>query len=329
MSKQIKKCYKCPNLLTEDNRSKEHIIPNFLGGRLTSPELLCKKCNSEFGETIDSELKKQLGFASEIIVQKRHRDKADNGILIETTSGKKAKVGSQFLPKPKLYIKLPNGQQIEITGKNEKELRKIANKKKKELETKYESFQLTEFIEYPTTEKFHFKNNKELPIGYMEFGGKDYFRGIAKIILNFYITKRPNDKPPQVLLDYVCGRLDKNQFLFIYHPSHYKIHDLGVDEFSHIIYLRGDQELKTVYCYLELFNFEKFICIIDKDYNSQDFIETYSCDCTNGREIEKKIAIELYRHHIEDMFYVSLGHKRQRERSLHELEKRIEKLQMK
>ena len=96
-------CYKCGTLLNSSNRSKEHIIPNFLGGRLTSNYLLCQKCNSEFGETIDKELNRQLGFAANIIVQERHREEGERVVLIQTTSGKKAKVGKKFMPKPKLY----------------------------------------------------------------------------------------------------------------------------------------------------------------------------------------------------------------------------------
>lgn len=88
------------------------------------------------------------------------------------------------------------------------------------------------------------------------------------------------------------------------------------------------KELKTVYCYLELFNFEKFICIIDDNYDGVDFSETYSCDSITGREIEKHANIELYRHHIESLIFISIGHKKQRENSFHELEKRIEQLQI-
>lgn len=321
------RCYKCNTKLTSKNKSKEHILPNFLGGKLKSEKLICQKCNSEFGTTIDKELYKQLGFAADIIVNNRNRKKEDKGVTIETTAGKKAKVGHKFIPKPKLYIKLPTGEQIEIIGKNQKELKKLAAKKKKELEKKYGEFKLTEFTEYPTSDKFHFKNST-LPTGTMEFGGTDYFRAVAKIILNFYLTKRRNGKAPQTLLDYVCGRLTKNQFLFIYHPTHYKIHALEKGEFSHLIYLRGDKELRTIYCYLELFNFEKFICIIDDKYDGENFIETYSCDSITGRPIEKNINIELYRHHIESMIFISIGHKKQREHSFHELEKRMEQLQI-
>lgn len=236
-------CYKCGLRITSKNKSKEHIIPNFLGGKLKSAKLICQKCNSEFGETIDKELYKQLGFAADIIVNDRNRKKEDKGVIIETTSGKKAKVGLKFIPKPKLYIKLPSGKEIQIIGKNENELRKIAAKKKKELEKKYGEFKLTEFTEYPTLDKFHFKNGK-LPTGFVEFGGADYFRAIGKIILNFLLIKKRKLKVPTTLLDYVCGRLAKNKFLFIYHPSHYKVHELTKGEFSHIIHLQGDKRIK-------------------------------------------------------------------------------------
>lgn len=42
--------------------SEEHIIPNAIGGKLKSKELICKKCNSKLGHSMDKELAEQLDF---------------------------------------------------------------------------------------------------------------------------------------------------------------------------------------------------------------------------------------------------------------------------
>ena len=39
----MKECYICCEELTKDNDSVEHIIPNAIGGKLKSKELICKK----------------------------------------------------------------------------------------------------------------------------------------------------------------------------------------------------------------------------------------------------------------------------------------------
>ena len=47
-------CCICGVELTGENTSIEHIIPNAIGGRLTSKNIFCKQCNSNFGTAIDS-----------------------------------------------------------------------------------------------------------------------------------------------------------------------------------------------------------------------------------------------------------------------------------
>lgn len=52
-------CYLCGQTLTDCNSSEEHIIPNAIGGKLKA-KILCKDCNSKFGNTIDSKLAESL-----------------------------------------------------------------------------------------------------------------------------------------------------------------------------------------------------------------------------------------------------------------------------
>ena len=40
-------CYLCRQVLSKENESVEHIIPNSIGGRLKSKKLLCKKCKDK------------------------------------------------------------------------------------------------------------------------------------------------------------------------------------------------------------------------------------------------------------------------------------------
>ena len=47
---------------TTKNKCPEHILLNKLGGRETTTSLVCKKCNSDFGQSIDSNLAEQTLF---------------------------------------------------------------------------------------------------------------------------------------------------------------------------------------------------------------------------------------------------------------------------
>lgn len=57
-------CYYCGIELTQENRTREHIIPEALGGRLTSSEILCRTHNSILGRTVDIQLFERLKFAA-------------------------------------------------------------------------------------------------------------------------------------------------------------------------------------------------------------------------------------------------------------------------
>ena len=149
------KCYRCDTELTPENRSVEHIIPNFLGGHITSTSLLCKKCNNELGSTIDTELSKQLGFAADLVVHKRSRKKGDKGIKVETMSGKTLKVGNRLTPKPKLTVKIPGkSEPVEIFGETDEDMRRIAAEMEGQLKVKFGEFKCPRLLNPLQLRKF-------------------------------------------------------------------------------------------------------------------------------------------------------------------------------
>ena len=69
------KCAFCGEELTEKNRSREHIIPNAIGGRKTVANFLCRTCNNETGRKWDTVLTKQLASLSTLLGISRSRGK--------------------------------------------------------------------------------------------------------------------------------------------------------------------------------------------------------------------------------------------------------------
>ena len=82
-------CYICDTEITPQNESEEHIIINAAGGKLKSKVLLCKKCNSEIGHEIDSELAKQLNIVANTLMIKRDSGKPQAIIGDKISSGEK------------------------------------------------------------------------------------------------------------------------------------------------------------------------------------------------------------------------------------------------
>jgi hypothetical protein len=80
-------CYLCKNEITEQNITIEHIILNSMGGRLKSSNLICKECNSKFGDSFDAKLSKQFEFFANILDIKRERGKVQDVIMIRESTG--------------------------------------------------------------------------------------------------------------------------------------------------------------------------------------------------------------------------------------------------
>src|ERR1039458_2085888 len=122
-------CYLCSKALTADNESKEHILLNAIGGQLKSNDLLCRKCNSDFGHEADSELAAQLLFLSGHLNIKR--DKGENPIIkgAKSENGKTYNLIGGSKPvasKPEFNRNVKDGKvSYSIGARNEKELIKM------------------------------------------------------------------------------------------------------------------------------------------------------------------------------------------------------------
>jgi hypothetical protein len=128
-------CYKCNTELTEATISVEHIIPNAIGGVWKSKNLLCKKCNSEFGDTLDNELYKDLHPIAALLNVERQRGKhapiknvkSDSGKIYHLVDGRKP-----VNVKPEIDLNKETNS-FEIRVNDEKELKLII----KQLKSKF------------------------------------------------------------------------------------------------------------------------------------------------------------------------------------------------
>lgn len=86
----MKFCALCPVEITDENDSKEHIIPNSIGGRKKVKGFICKICNSTLGEKSDVEVATQLNWFSLYIGVKRENGRGDPPAqVIETADGER------------------------------------------------------------------------------------------------------------------------------------------------------------------------------------------------------------------------------------------------
>ena len=82
-------CWKCGVEIDSTNRSREHIILNAAGGRLKSRDLLCKSCNSSFGQSFDAVFAKELNFFANLLNITRDEGNPQTIKNVQDREGKK------------------------------------------------------------------------------------------------------------------------------------------------------------------------------------------------------------------------------------------------
>lgn len=287
----------CNNSLNFDNSSKEHIIQNFLGGRLSSYKLLCKACNEGFGNTIDKELEQQIGmFTHHLGISRQRNNNINVKLPLIAADGELRYVDKKLKPLNELTYQI-EGENI-VLYENDERFEKTKNKKQKELEKKFK-VSYSEYIKPPTKKKYHIQNKLSNEVGDISFGGSDFFRAIAKIAVNYYLNMGYDRKFCINPITFIKGGMEINDIAYFYYSTTTEIHALVDDEVSHLIHIYGDSKSKILYAYVELFNTENAIIVFDRNYDGPNINETYVYDLINNRPIEKHVNVPLRRHHFD------------------------------
>lgn len=315
-------CYSCNQPITKENESDEHVINNSLGGRLKSPRLLCVSCNSSYGETIDAELEQQIGMFTDHLGIKKQRNGSSPRLKMVAEDGEVKYVSSKLKPLTRLKFGMPNKDVVLFVDEGKYE--KIKNGMQKDLDKKFKTV-YAEYTELPTKKQWFVSNKLSKEPGHIEFGGREFFRSLAKIALNYYFFKNYDPQYSQSVVDFVKGNKEENIVHFFY-PNNQIIHDLKPDEVSHIIHIKGSRQYKVLYAYIELFNMQNVIVLFNMEYDGEDFSDTYCYDLLNSEEIAKTIKIRLTRNHFEVLHLISpdgvIEHNNKYNRVLKIIEKR-------
>lgn len=288
-----KHCYISGESLNENNISYEHIIPNALGGHLKCPDLICKKINNDLFATLDALLTNSIEL-SQLINFKRDRGEQPK-IIGTTLEGLKYSIGTDFtgtlLPLKPFIVTDKNGNKFQKFPLSQKEeiisskLRKNPQLTREEIERGFRhSFE-------EKKEQINFKNGLSI------FPNKDPFRAIAKIATNYAVLNEISITHFPELIKFIKGSEDLSRIkLGYYYPSKEDlIYQMDKSEISHLLYLKGSEKEKILYCYIELFNTHCFVIILDQNYRGQSIENSYSWDLLNAKELKKPISMNLKR----------------------------------
>jgi hypothetical protein len=285
-------CYRCDTELNDTNCSEEHIIPNALGGRLTSKHILCIKCNSEFGSTLDNILSGKINLPT-ILNIKRDRGEVRD-IVGRTSSGIKYLIDKYLIPKNEKIISYINTEgKRAIIVRDENEARVIL----KQIKNKNPKIDIDEEIKKIKWKKKYI--NEPLFFANDILDGKETFRAITKIAVSYYCHCLNDTWNIFHLLPFLNNEADK-YIVYHYFPA-VKIFNPSNSEISHILYLKGDKQEKLLFCYLELFNCHNFLVILNDNYRGFNFVEKYGFNLMDEVEIVPHIELRISKEQLSGM----------------------------
>jgi HNH endonuclease len=283
-----KKCSLCLNLLTEENLSREHIIPNCIGGRRKTRGFICNTCNNNFGQNWEKVLAEQfLWFSLSVGIVRERGESPD--LKVKVVDGSELLLrndGALTLAKPSYSEKQQEDGKIKIqmSVRTEDEARKLA----KGVQRKYPNSDLQMALGNMVTEQRYL----DQPINVnLQFGGPLAGRSMVKSALALasaydvdlglcakglaYLKDLDLEAPPPFGLCYA--------------------HDLVVnrptDSIFHCVAVAGIPTVGKILGYVEYFNFARIVIELGDGYTGEAFYHSYSIDPTTG--VQSDIQVDF------------------------------------
>lgn len=291
-------CYRCDKEITTENESDEHIILNACGGRLKSKNLLCKICNSIFGNKFDYELAKTTNDIANLLMIKRQDGIPQPIESIRTSTGDKYYLeygGSPVQAKTHYEIITEDEKKARliVNAKNRKELKKTLTG----LKRKHPGIDVEKFLDESQEKSFYYNDSFEVK---SNIGGEEAFKSVAKTAINFFIYNGGDSSYIKHLLPYLEGK-EKMDIVWTHYPD-YEIYKPDIDEVSHVLKIVGDPNERILYAYVELFNLHCFIIRLNESYEGKGINTDYVFNVHTYQVSEDKINLKLFRNELIRLF---------------------------
>ncbi|MBE0448829.1 MAG: HNH endonuclease [Actinobacteria bacterium] len=292
------KCALCDKDITEENDTKEHLIPNAIGGRRKVKGFICESCNNTSGDVWESALAKQLNPLSLFFGISRERGEAPSQ-LFETTGGDKLKLnlhGSMDIEKP-LYSEAPlesgAGVQIQIKARSMPEAKRMLQGVKR----KYPQVDLNELLNNAKSESSYCSDMLKFNLS---FGGHEAGRSIVKSALALAVS---SGIPAEVCVEaknYLKNEEGEACFGYFYDSDLVKNRPEGTP--FHCVSIKGCNETKQVIGYVEYFGVQRVVLCLSDSYEGEDISSTYSINPITGEELSLAVELNLSNEEIREAY---------------------------
>lgn len=281
-------CALCQAELTDDNKTKEHIIPNSIGGRKKVENFICINCNSSTGDKWDAELAAQFNWIALMtgIVRERKEPPPE---LVTTISGEKYLLqnGGTLLPAKFKYQEVKDGEQTKIAfvARTTKE----ATKKIEELARRFPQIDKNRLLE---NAKIKTRYLNEPLNKLLNFGGPLAGRSVVKTALAFAFSNGISPHSCEGGLRFLCDdSASSTCYGLMYLQDIIKIRPTNV--LFHCVAIFGDKNKRRLFAYVEYFGLARWLIELTKNYDGPDINAVYAIDPTTANHIDIEIVWSL------------------------------------
>lgn len=290
-------CILCDVEITDKNDTKEHIIPNAIGGRKKVSGFICNGCNNETGSKWEVELAKQLNPLSLLLGIKRERGKAPSQTF-EMSSGQKIKLAHDGQMKSALptyeETRIDGKVRIHMTARNEQE----AKKRIKGIQKKYPeaniNFEVNHRTQYP-----------DEPINVnLSFGGLEVGRSLVKSALAVIHESNVDARCCEQAINYL--KFDNAEPCFGYYYSADPIIDRPVGTPLHCVYVKGSDLDNSIVGYVELFGYQRMALCLSSNYQGEFFEACYAINPLDGTDLNVNLDLQFDLEQVDDCYNYKL-----------------------
>jgi hypothetical protein len=254
----VPRCYRCEALLTDENESDEHVIPNSIGGHLVSNTLLCISCNPDLSG-LDAAVASVMNLFMVLFDPKRDRRNVPHVVARDVNRNEVSLIG----PGKKASLKSPIVEKTDGVLKVRAGTKKRLRQELERLKKAGENIDIEKTLRHATIEQteissiFHTSNS---------VSARDLMRGIAKISVNYYLHEFKAIEHAKPCIQFVLGASSQNH-VFMFGS------DGQQDQRAfpyHWISITGSSSEKLLYSYTDFFGIIKSVVILNNCYSGPD-----------------------------------------------------------
>jgi hypothetical protein len=277
----------CEKRLSDETGSREHIIPNSIGGRKKVSGFLCVTCNSTSGQSWESALAEQMKPLSLFFRVKRDRGDTPSQAF-QTANGREWVLksdGSLNLPRPVFNeTKTYKGVEINISARDMAEAKKML----KGVARKYPQLDINELLEKAKTVSTYPQDQIRLNLS---FGGLDAGRSFVKTALALLSTTSASPSECEHAVQFLKEEQAEPCFGYYYEKDLVVGRPTGVP--VHCVHVNGDPDSQLVRGYLEYFGVMRVVMCLSSSYSGDEFSATYSVNPVTGEELDLAVDLDL------------------------------------